>query len=397
MTSQAASRPGLSRRALLHAAGLLALGLTAPGVVACRTAGARRVVVGTRTRIVDGRDDQTWLAVLDVASGEAFQIPVPMRGHSVIQHPTNADLVYVLPHRTQFRASHELPLPGTDAAEVSLSERRVLRVLRADEGRHFYGHGNFSPAGDVLYTTENDFGGDGNGVVSVRDAATLRPLGDFPTFGVDPHEMHLRDNGALAIIANGGERTHPDYPSIVLNPDEYDSSLTWVDVASGRMLDQVRLDGVRYSQRHFAVDDDASVIVALQDGVETDGDLMPVAVRYRGGGLRALAGPPGMAERTARHALSAALLSEHGLGICTHPKGGLVTVWSLETGELAAGLEIPSPTGVAVAPDARSFLVSSANGSVYRVDSRRLTAAEFIPSPDVGVEWDSHLTNVRNA
>jgi hypothetical protein len=346
--------------------------------------------------VVDGHDDQTWLAVLDLRTGAASQIPVPMRGHSVVQHPLNPDLVYVLPQRSQFRATHDLPLPGTDAAEVSLAEGRVLRLIRAAEGRHFYGHGNFSPAGDVLYTTENDFGGSGDGVIAVRDATTLAPLGDFPSFGVDPHEMHLRDEGRLAVIANGGQRTHPDYPTLVLNPTEVRTSLVWVDVPGARLLDEVKLEQSAYSIRHFDLDDEGSVIVALQDGGEDEGDGMPVAIRYRGGGLRVMAGPPGLAERTGRHALSAALIGRRGIGVCTHPKGGVVSVWSLESGELAAALEIPSPTGVAVAADGESFLVSSAAGSVWRVDADRLRVTEAVPSPDVGVEWDSHLTNVRS-
>lgn len=387
---------GLTRRSALQAAALSILGLTLHNTIGCSALRAQqRLVVGTRTQVIGDYEVQTWLSIIDLKTGEVSQVPVPLRGHSVVQHPTNPDLVVVLAQRTQRREGHALPLPGTDSCEVSLSEQRVTRVFRCDEGRHFYGHGAYTSDGAVLFTTENDFGGEGNGILTVRDAGTLQSLGRLPTHGIDPHEMRLIQGGRVAIVANGGEKTHPDYPYIVLNPDDHESTVVWIDMESGQLLDTVKLPGSRYGLRHFDADDDGTLIVAMQDGTTaSEGDNMPVAIRYRGGELRLLRGPAGLAEQVGHHALSAALLAREGLAVATHPQGGRVTMWDVASGELVRTFEVAAPTGVAVSHDQRGFLVSSATGSLHLVEARADGAITELGPAEETIQWDSHLTNI---
>lgn len=386
----------MSRRELFRAATMAALGLNLHVVGGCRPGPrAHHAVLGTRTRMVNGLDAESWVATIDIRTGAVSQIPIPMRAHSVVQHATNPDIVVALAQRSQFRDGMAMPLPGTDSCEVSLSEQRVTRIFRCNEGRHFYGHGVYTTDGSVLFTTENNFADGGAGVLTARDATTLQSIGQLPTHGIDPHEIRMIQQGRVAVIANGGERTHPDYPLVVLNPDDRESSISWVDMQSGSLLDQVRLPGTGYSLRHIDADDQGSLAIALQDGeADVDGDNVPVAVRFRGGELRLLSGPPGLAARTGYHALSVALMPNIQRAMVTHPNGHCVTLWDLETGSWVDTIEIPGPTGVALTPDRRSFLISSAMGSLYRADAENPQSWVEIPDPEVDVQWDSHLTNV---
>ena len=45
--------------------------------------------------------------------------------------------------------------PGTFALVIDCAEGREVARLHTPEGRHFYGHGAFTPDGGLLFTTEN--------------------------------------------------------------------------------------------------------------------------------------------------------------------------------------------------------------------------------------------------
>lgn len=388
--------PQVSRRALFRLS-LAAAGLAAGfGAGACtRVQTPQHLLVGTRTRVMPDGEHGTWLTIVDIRERVARTVAVPFRGHSVVQHPTDPDRVYVLTHRSQLPAGASMPLPGVDSCEVSLSQGAVTRVFRCQEGHHFYGHGSFNADGSQLFTTENDFGGGGDGVITVRDVSTLLPIGRFPSHGVDPHEMRLTDAGHTAVIANGGLRSHPDYGPLVLNGANFVTNMTWVDVGSGRLLDEVRMSGLRASLRHFDVHSDGTILVALQDGqADSGGTEMPVALRFQGGEMRQLHGTLEIAAQSKQMALSAVLLPEANLGAVTHPQGGLVTFWHLREGTLASTISVTGPTGVALTPLRDGFFVGTGTGELLRVDARSLTVAEVIGSPESHMQWDSHLTNV---
>src|SRR5688572_7618621 len=68
--------------------------------------------------------------------------------------------------------------------------------------RAFNGHVIASPDGKLLYTTETNLE-NGQGLIGLRDAATLEKTGEWLTHGMDPHELLLDADGSL-MVANGG-------------------------------------------------------------------------------------------------------------------------------------------------------------------------------------------------
>ena len=107
--------------------------------------------------------------------------------------------------------------PGTYAMIFDAHGKTDPIVIASVEGRHFYGHGAFSPDGRILYASENDF--DANrGMIGLYDATNrFARIGEFETYGVGPHDMTVTDDGRMLVVANGGIETHPDTGRTKLN------------------------------------------------------------------------------------------------------------------------------------------------------------------------------------
>ncbi|EJL89538.1 hypothetical protein PMI15_00601 [Polaromonas sp. CF318] len=116
--------------------------------------------------------------------------------------------------------------------------------------RAFNGHVVASPDGRLLYTTETNLE-TGQGLIGLRDAATLEKTGEWPTHGMDPHELLLGADGSL-MVANGGIPALPETGRLKIHMDRMDASLVRLDTRSGALLGQWRLADQRLSLRHIA-------------------------------------------------------------------------------------------------------------------------------------------------
>src|SRR3546814_20954963 len=121
--------------------------------------------------------------------------------------------------------------------------KRPPQQLAVAPGRHFFGHGVFSPEGRLMLATENDYE-TGCGVLGIYDAGAggaYRRIGEFSTYGVGPHEVVLMPDGRTLCVANGGILTHPDYGKLQLNANDMQPSLAYIDMHSGTFQEQVFL------------------------------------------------------------------------------------------------------------------------------------------------------------
>lgn len=146
--------------------------------------------------------------------------------------------------------------PGTFAVVFDPAGREAPVTLTSIEGRHFFGHGVFSPDGRLLYATESDFEA-AQGVIGIYDATDgYRRIGEFPTYGTGPHEMLLMPDGVTFVVANGGIETHPDFGRAELNLETMDPSVVFIDRRDGRLIGQLRLEAGLHqlSIRHMAID-----------------------------------------------------------------------------------------------------------------------------------------------
>ena len=209
----------------------------------------RQVAALERSELVFASSVQTasggFGAVLLGERGDVIaNIALPDRGHDItISREAGRGVVFARQ-------------PGTFALVFDPSGQAPPVTLTSIEGRHFFGHGVFSPDGRLLYATESDFEA-AQGVIGIYDATDgYQRIGEFPTYGTGPHEMLLMPDGVTFVVANGGIETHPDFGRTELNLETMDPSVAFIDRRDGRLVGQLRLEAGLHqlSIRHMAID-----------------------------------------------------------------------------------------------------------------------------------------------
>lgn len=310
-----------------------------------------------------------------------FDLPLPGRGHGAAFRPT-------APHCVVFARR-----PGSFAIVIDVDRGEALYRIDAAPGRHFYGHGAFSPDGRHLFTSENDFGA-GRGVIGIRDGDDgYRQIGEFASHGIGPHEVLLMPDGATLVAANGGIRTHPDNDRAKLNLDTMQPSLAYVDLASGALVDAFGLESRlhRLSIRHLAVNHDGVVALAMQyEGDKRD--RVPLVGLHDGGAIRLLDAPVAIERRMRQYAGSVAFDQAGGLLAVSCPRGNLITFWDARTGCLVDRMDVADGCGVAPGDAPGGFVLTGGRGEVVRVEPGRGGRTPVAVAGQSETAWDNHLT-----
>ena len=174
------------------------------------------------------------------------------RLHGIVKHPTRNEILAAARR------------PGT-ALYVFDLDNMSIETIEAEEGRHYYGHGAFSPDGKRFFAPENAYDEE-KGVIGVYDAQNkYKRLGEWHSGGVGPHEIIYHDNKLF--IANGGILTHPESGRAKLNLDSMVSNVTVLEEPTGTIRSQYSLDdGLRHlSLRHMAITKNQTLVVGAQD------------------------------------------------------------------------------------------------------------------------------------
>ena len=156
--------------------------------------------------------------------------------------------------------------PGRDT--TALSAEGATQWCWIEDDRRFNGHviasAYGSPTPGTLWTTETELE-DGQGLLGVRDAATLEKRDEWPTHGRDPHQLLAlpRAVGRIAagtlMVANGGIPTLPETGRAKLldqrlKQERMDASLVALHPGTGELLGQWRLADPYLSIRHLSFD-----------------------------------------------------------------------------------------------------------------------------------------------
>ena len=333
----------------------------------------------------DNLTGEHFLTRMEMASGQVQSCAVPMRGHAVL--PLAGDKVLLFGRRPAFESAVVIfppsPLEG---------EGLGVRGIPATAGRHFNGHGCLSDAGDVLFTTENDYDGK-RGVLGIRDSQTFQHLGEYDTFGLDPHDVHLMPDGKTLVIANGGIEQHPDFGRRKLNLDTMQPSLVYVDAASGKKIDEYRLPDHHLSIRHLLVTATGDVGVALQ----YEGDLYQrqpqslVAWQTHGKDLQLLGIKPTAIQPFNGYMADLAYDPHQKILAVTSPRGNHITFWNIETQTFLSASSLTEPSGIQFMPNTETFLVSGATGELHTVTASPTEISATKLQYMSATLWDNHL------
>jgi hypothetical protein len=308
-----------------------------------------------------------------------FDLPIPARGHGLAMAPDGATAVLFARR------------PGAEALLLDLRAGRALARIPRATSRWFCGHGAFSADGALLYATEID--GGGQGVIGVYAAGRgFARIGEYPSFGLDPHDIRLDPDGTTLLVANGGIRTDPLLPRARLDLDGMESGLARIEAATGRLLSRWHLPEAQrlLSLRHLALAD-GSVFVAMQhEGPRWERQAL-VAVGHAAGVAVLDASLP-LWRAMDHYAGSAAASADGGMVAVTSPRGGVAAVLDARSHAVLARFAIPDGCGIAAAPGG-GFVVTSGLGGAVLIGAAGVAAA--LPGEWLRrVRWDNHLVPI---
>ncbi|MBP2300966.1 DUF1513 domain-containing protein [Azospirillum picis] len=323
-----------------------------------------------------GREPGFGVAALDGSGTPLFTTATPGRAHAIVPRPGKPEAV-VFARR-----------PGRWFQTLSLEDGAAGPVVRAPDDRRFTGHGDYSADGRLLYVAEDDVPRE-EGAIGIYDATDgYRRLGAMPTHGLGPHELVLMRDGTTLAVANGGVITHPDTGRAKLNLDSMDSSLTYVEAATGKLLDKVRLpeEHANLGIRHIALLDDGGVAFGVQDE-RPIGMLQPLTGAHRpgSGAVRLFEAPEEVLSRMQGYIGSVA--SDGTTVAASSPMGGVIGLWDAAGGAWLGSTALPD--GCGLAPNGEGYLATSGLGVIEPVSASAAAGRER-RAPEY--RWDNHLT-----
>ncbi|UJW87087.1 DUF1513 domain-containing protein [Devosia sp. SL43] len=278
--------------------------------------------------------------------------------------------------------------PGTFAVVFDPAGRAAPVTLTSIEGRHFFGHGVFSPDGRLLYATESDFEA-AQGVIGIYDATdSYRRIGEFPTYGTGPHEMLLMPDGVTFVVANGGIETHPDFGRAELNLETMDPSVVFVDRRDGRLVGQLRLDAGLHqlSIRHMAIDMRGRVWFGCQyKGAPSESPQL-VGYATMDGDIRLIELPGDTLRDLRNYVGSVAVSADGGTIAVSSPEGDLLVAIDAE-GKRPALVETLR-NGCGLAADGAGFAATSGLGEMIGI------AGAERPTKTFDFQFDNHMLRV---
>ncbi|WP_442580408.1 DUF1513 domain-containing protein [Mesorhizobium sp. ASY16-5R] len=361
--------PLFDRRDFLKAAGASFVAALAPAARASATEADAIFATAYQSR-----DGGYGVAILTEQGRLVHSLALPDRGHDITFDPVSRRSVVFARQ------------PGTFAVVFDHAGKAEPATIPSVEGRHFYGHGEFSPDGSLLYATENDFE-NAVGMIGVYDATDgFRRVGEFPTHGVGPHELLLCPDGKTLAIANGGIETHPDFGAAKLNIPTMKPSLVFVDRTTGERRESHELDPAlhKLSIRHMDFDRAGTLWFGCQhEGPATE---RPALVgRARMGERFELIGFPEKVLAGLRNYVgSVAANPAAGTVAVSSPQGNALVVVDAKDGAVVSARDLTEVCGIA--PDSTGFLASTGTGQIV--------PPEGAASSDARHVWDNHMLRI---
>lgn len=362
-------KTGLDRRQFL----MLSAGLIGAGLVAYNYKrlfhSASGVILGGGQAMKNGKLIQ-YLALVDLHQPKKapYLYPTDFTPHGIATHPHNPYLLTLFEKK------------GPGACEIDLTAGKVLRTISTDPKRYFYGHGSYSADGLHLYSTETILSSE-EGVIIQRNSKTMEIEGEFPTYGANPHDCQLIENGTILAITNsGGTNKNPESTPCV----------SYVDIKTQKLVKQHKMIDPRFNTGHLIVSKDQQLVVSSAPHPNLPfSDPGAISVVASDGTLKNL-NTDAVHANLKSETLSLCIDEARGVVATTSPAGNSVTFWNLKTNEFLSSLDLPSPRGIVMTADQRYYVISyGKTANLLLIDANTRTKIE-LEIPQAGYSG-SHL------
>lgn len=316
------------------------------------------------------------VVVLSLDGTVLRELPLEGRGHDIaLDHARGEAVVFAR-------------RPGTFALAFDIHGRREPVLFTTPANRHFYGHGFFSRDGRLLYATEHD-NDTRDGLIGVYDATGgYRRVGEFPSYGIGPHEAILLADGKTLAIANGGIETHIETGREKLNLSTMEPSLAFVDSTNGRLISQHKQSRElhKLSIRHLVQDARGAVWFGCQwEGADADAPEL-VGCAGLDAPLRIIAPSRPMGVALAGYIGAVAVSPDGRLLAASAPRAGRIVYVDTETAAVVGETQLIDSCGVTGVEG--GFAMTSGLGIVQKdqPDHTHLATTTF-----PGRSFDNHL------
>ncbi len=323
----------------------------------------------TDNYFINTPQNETGLMIVSLKDRSSFFLPAPCKGHEIVLHPLNPNIVFV-PSKW-----------GQDAYLADYREKKLIKTFKTDRSSLlFFGHAVYSTDGSLIYCSMNDHHSK-KGFISVRNSSTLEELYQIDSRGLEPHQVrwHIEDR----VLSVMNDRTG------LLRSADNTSTLNFIDVASKELLNSISFKQDRYA--HFTTIKNTGV-ACRSSGKSSSAKLMEYF---------------DLDKRTttfldfdfspSNEALSHVLIPSKGIAIVTVINNKLV-IWDYIKNKPLHILDMPtSPRGVTLAPDEKSVFVTFLHNDhaiVKQYDTATLLKGETIELLTLKAGSGSHLTMV---
>jgi len=258
---------------------------------------------------------------------------------------------------------------GANAAAVNLATNTQTQKISSTEDKQFTGHAVFNKTGNTLFCTET-YLKDGRGIISIRDGESFDILGEFSSYGENPHQCQLINDGATIVVTNAGSA----------KDNKSQASVTYIDLQSKKLIERVTLDNQQLNAGHIAIADNGSLVVASAakkglENAQTENSLGGVSIRTPQQSMLSMTQPEVVINKLTGEALSVIIDNKHQVAAITHPKANMVTFWSIDKRELIKAMSVPDPRGITLSLDGQSFIISyDINTSIVLINTKNLDA-----------------------
>lgn len=272
---------------------------------------------------------------------------------------------------------------GKGACEINLQKGTVIQNIPTLHNRHFYGHGVFSPDGQQLFTTET-YLHNKQGAIVIRDATSLKITGEFPTYGENPHDCELHNNGTVLAVTNAGTS----------NPQNNGASVCYIDLKSQKLIERINIPVQHLNAGHLAHDTNNNLIIASapRDGLSPR-EIGGITIRAPKSLPIYMSKPSHISSQLIGEALSITVHPSLDIAAITHPDANMITLWSLQAQKLLKAINLSKVRGATTSKDGRYFIFSSGSSTeLTLLDAKTL---EFSPQQRIPQSYigGSHLYN----
>lgn len=365
------SKKTLSRRNFLA-------GLT---LLSCLPSLAKSAILSKskQTIFINGHHDQMdsfYIGGVNVDGEEQFKLPLPEMPHGFAVSPNNSNMLVTFPGLT-----------GVKTIVTDVANGKKIAEINIRKGRHFNGHGVFSPDGKFLFTTENSIE-TSDGVIGVYETKNFSFVREFTAYGLGPHGIDILPDGKSLVVASGGLRTRPDTGKYYFDINKMQSSVVYIDAKNGKLLHQIKEPIHRLSIRQAIVfGDDGDVLVVCQYKGKR---VMPKLVGIqRGSGEIAMLDIDDDSLSLMNGYVGHVVIAGD-IAAVSAPRGKGMFFWNLKQKKFLGLVEINDVSGVQPIDNSGNFIASANTGELYKMNANTLKSS-LLTNLGAEVKWTNHM------